>query len=57
MLRWALLFLIIAIVAALFGFGIVVNTSILAAKYLFIAFIVLFVVSLIAGATRGRGTI
>jgi uncharacterized membrane protein YtjA (UPF0391 family) len=49
MLRWAVLFLVIALVAALFGFGGVAGVSIEAARILFFIFLVLFVVSLLAG--------
>jgi uncharacterized membrane protein YtjA (UPF0391 family) len=53
MLRLAILFLVIALVAALFGFGLVVNTAVFAAKVMFFVFIVLFLVSLIAGGAAG----
>jgi len=46
MLRWSLAFLIIALVAGLFGFTPVVGASYEAAKLLFFVFLVLFVVSL-----------
>ena len=52
MLYWALMFLLIAILAAVFGFT---GISLLAAgvaKILFFIFLVLFVVSLIAHVTR-----
>lgn len=49
MLRWSVIFLIIAIVAALFGFGAVASTAAGIAKILFFVFLVLFVVSLLAG--------
>jgi len=52
MLYWALVFLLIAILAAVFGFT---GISLLAggvAKILFFVFIVLFVVSLIAHVSR-----
>ena len=52
MLYWALMFLLIAILAAVFGFT---GISLLAggvAKILFFVFIVLFVVSLIAHVSR-----
>ena len=49
MLRWALLFLIVALIAALFGFGGVAGTSMVAAKILFFVFLVMFVVSLVLG--------
>lgn len=53
MLRWSLVFLIVALIAAMFGFGVVAGTSYAAAKILFFVFLVLFVISLIAG---DRGT-
>ncbi len=51
MLRWALLFLVVAIVAALFGFSEVAGTSMVAARILFFVFLVLFVVSLVVGSS------
>ena len=53
MLRWALLFLVIALIAALFGFTGVAGTSMAAARILFFVFLVLFIVSLLVG---DRGT-
>jgi len=50
MLAWAIIFLVIAIIAALFGFTNVAGTSIEIARILFFVFIVLFVISLIFGA-------
>jgi uncharacterized membrane protein YtjA (UPF0391 family) len=52
MLYWALMFLVIAIIAALFGFGLVANTAMWAAKMIFFVFLVLFVVTLAAGYLR-----
>jgi uncharacterized membrane protein YtjA (UPF0391 family) len=52
MLYWAILFLIIAVIAAVFGFGVVAGTAAWAAKVLFFIFLVLFIVSLIAGYRR-----
>ena len=57
MLRWALTFLVIALVAALFGFTNVAGTSMIAAKILFFVFLVMFVVSLIMGTREPRETI
>lgn len=54
MLRFALLFLVVALIAALFGFTTVAGTAYAAAKIVFFVFLVLFIVSLIAG--WGRGT-
>ncbi|MFO0822040.1 MAG: DUF1328 domain-containing protein [Gemmataceae bacterium] len=53
MLRWAILFLVVALIAAVFGFTDVAGTSIVAAKIMFFVFLVLFVLSLILG---DRGT-
>lgn len=52
MLRWALIFLVVALVAGLFGFGGVASASAGIAKILFGIFIVLFLVSLVMGAAR-----
>ena len=52
MLGWALTFLVIALVAGLFGFGLIAGTAIGIAKILFFVFLILFLVSLIAGRRR-----
>lgn len=49
MLSWALMFLVIALLAALFGFTNVAGTSIVAAQIVFFVFLVLFVLSLLFG--------
>lgn len=49
MLRWAILFLVVALIAALLGFTSVAGTAYAAARIVFFVFIVLFVVSLFAG--------
>ncbi|MGP1358848.1 DUF1328 domain-containing protein [Roseicyclus sp.] len=54
MLGWALAFLGIALVAALFGFGGIASASAGIAQILFFIFIALFVIALIARAVRGR---
>ena len=54
MLHYALVFFVIALVAALFGFGGIAAGAAGIAKVLFFVFLVLFVVSLIGGM-RGRG--
>jgi uncharacterized membrane protein YtjA (UPF0391 family) len=48
-LRWAITFLIIAIIAAVLGFGCIAGTATGIAKILFLVFLVLFVVSLVMG--------
>ena len=52
LLHYALLFLVVALVAALLGFGGVAGTAMEGAKILFWVAIVLFIVSLIAGMIR-----
>ncbi len=49
MLYWAFVFLIVAIVAAIFGFGGIVAAAVDIAKILFFIFIVLFIISLFFG--------
>jgi uncharacterized membrane protein YtjA (UPF0391 family) len=49
MIGWAITFLIIALIAALFGFGGLAGTAVGIAKILFFVFLVLFVVSLLLG--------
>lgn len=49
MLRWSIAFLVIALIAALFGFGVIEGYSLMIAKVLFFVFLVLFVVTLITG--------
>ena len=55
MLRLALLFLVISIVAAIFGYGGIASASAGIAKILFFIAIVLFVAVLLAGAIGGIG--
>jgi len=52
MLRYAAIFFIIALVAALFGFGGIAVGAAEIAKVLFFVFLVLFVVSMIAGLIK-----
>jgi uncharacterized membrane protein YtjA (UPF0391 family) len=54
MLRWALIFLLIGLVAGLLGFTTLAGASIAIAKILFFVFMVLFLVFLIAGLTVAR---
>lgn len=57
MLRLAVGFLVVALIAALFGFGGVANVSYDAAKLLFVVFLVLAVISFLAGAFRGNNRV
>ena len=54
MLRWAILFLVIGLVAGLLGFTSVAGASIAIAKTLFFIFMVIFLVLLIAGLSIAR---
>ena len=49
MLRWALIFLIIALIAGAFNFVGVEGTALQIARILFFIFLILFVISLITG--------
>jgi uncharacterized membrane protein YtjA (UPF0391 family) len=52
MLSWAITFLVIALIAAVLGFGGIAGTAASFAKILFFVFLVMFVVSLIFGRMR-----
>ena len=54
MLRWAVIFLVIGLIAGLLGFTGVAGASIAIAKTLFFIFMVIFLVLLIAGLTMVR---
>ncbi|MDT0635722.1 DUF1328 domain-containing protein [Spectribacter hydrogenoxidans] len=54
MLGWAITFFIVAIVAAVFGFGGIAAAATDIAKILFVVFLALFVVSVIFHLVRGR---
>ena len=54
MLGWAITFLIIALVAAVFGFGGIAGTAVEIAKLIFFVAIVLFAISAVIGLLRGR---
>ena len=49
MLSWALTFLVISLIAAVLGFGVIAGEAAGIAKILFVVFLVLFLVSLISG--------
>lgn len=54
MLRLALLFVVIALIAALMGFAGVASLSFEAARLLFFIFLVLAVVMILGGVMRGK---
>jgi len=53
-LYWALVFFVIAIIAALFGFGGVATTAASIAQILFFVFLVIFLVALVMGVAGRR---
>src|SRR5205823_3131805 len=53
-LRWSLVFLIVALVAGLFGFTELYAPAMLIAKVLFFVFLLLFVVSLLLGSRTAQ---
>ena len=54
MLRWSLGFFIVAIIAAVFGFGGIASGASELARLCFFFFVVIFVVSLVWGLATGR---
>jgi uncharacterized membrane protein YtjA (UPF0391 family) len=54
MLQWALTFLVLALIAAVLGFGGVAAISVEIAKILFVVFLVLFIVAAAVHALRGK---
>jgi len=54
MLGWAVVFFVIAIIAAIFGFGDIAGVAADFAKILFFIFIVLFAVSVVMRLVRGK---
>lgn len=49
MLSWAIGFFILAVIAAVLGFGGIAGSAAMIAKVLFVVFLILFVVSLLRG--------
>ena len=54
MLGWAITFLIVALVAAVLGFGGIAGTAVEIAKLIFFVAIVLFAISAVIGLLRRR---
>ena len=54
MLRWAFVFLVLALVAAIFGFTGVAVAAASIAKVLFFIFVVVFLATLLLGIAAGR---
>ena len=54
MLGWAVTFLIIALIAAVLGFGGIAGFAVELAKIVFVVALILFVISAVFGMIRGR---
>jgi uncharacterized membrane protein YtjA (UPF0391 family) len=54
MLGWAVTFLIIALIAAVLGFGGIAGTAVEIAKIIFFVALLLFVISAVFGLVTGR---
>jgi uncharacterized membrane protein YtjA (UPF0391 family) len=54
MIGWAVTFLIVALIAAVLGFGGIAGTAIEIAKIIFFVAIVLFLISAVVALVRGR---
>ena len=54
MLGWVMTFLVIALIAAVLGFGGIAGASVEIAKIIFFIAIILFLVSAVVGLARGR---
>ncbi|MCH9627104.1 MAG: hypothetical protein S4CHLAM2_07380 [Chlamydiales bacterium] len=55
MLWWALVFFIVAIIAALFGFTNIAGGAMSIARILLIVFVILFIISVVMHFVRGGG--
>jgi len=54
MIGWAITFLVIALIAALLGFGGIAGVAVEAAKIIFFVAVVLFLIAAVVGIARGR---
>jgi len=54
MMNWVITFFLLAVIAAVFGFGGLAGTFVEIAKFLAVLFVVLFVISLIYSLLSGR---
>jgi uncharacterized membrane protein YtjA (UPF0391 family) len=54
MIGWAITFLVVALIAALLGFGGIAGVAMEAAKIIFFVAIVLFLIAALVGIVRGR---
>ena len=54
MLSWTFTFLVIALIAAVLGFGVLAGTAVYIAKVIFLVFLVMFVISFLMGRRMPR---
>jgi uncharacterized membrane protein YtjA (UPF0391 family) len=54
MISWAITFLVVALIAAVLGFGGIAGVAIELAKIVFYVAIILFLISAVVGIARGR---
>jgi uncharacterized membrane protein YtjA (UPF0391 family) len=54
MLNWALTFLVVALIAAVLGFGGIAGSAVEIAKLIFYVFIALFLISAVMSVVNGR---
>ncbi len=54
MLKWALIFLVVAVIAAALGFGGIAGAAAGIAKFLFVAFLIVAAVMLVMGLVAGK---
>jgi len=52
MFGWAITFLVVALIAAALGFGVIAGTAFAAAKIVFVVALILFVISAALGLSR-----
>jgi uncharacterized membrane protein YtjA (UPF0391 family) len=54
MLRWALIFLVVALIAAVLGFGGIAGSAAGIAKIIFGIFVILLIISIVMNMVRGK---
>jgi len=54
MIKWSVVFLVIALIAGLLGFTSIAGAALGIAKILFFVFLVLFIIALIVGGVFGK---
>ncbi len=54
MLYWAVVFFVVALIAAVLGFGGIAGSAMGIAQVLFFIFVILFILSLVTGLVRRR---